>query len=88
MSEPHEHDWQPCRGWMGRYRCSICLALGYRKLVLPHAGTNWRHTGKKQKVAQIVIYICKHKDCKRPAITHRHEQKCTMHKTKDFAYEL
>jgi hypothetical protein len=29
----HEHVWRPIPGARGRYRCSVCPAVGYRDLV-------------------------------------------------------
>lgn len=40
-TEPH--DWQPVSGFNARYACSVCWALGYRRLVMGLVGERNRN---------------------------------------------
>lgn len=54
----HEHDWQPIEGWCGRYRCSKCQVIGYRKFVMDRTARNG---------TVIIPYACAHPGCNRKA---------------------
>lgn len=89
MSEvptPKCHDWQPIPSWSGRYRCSVCKAVGYRGMV-----TYDRDRTPTEQVAgpakttrrcvSIWPYICKYKGCKAPATGFKKYQFCWAHNT-------
>jgi len=50
--QEHTHTWEPVQGWTGRYRCSGCKALGYKKIVNGLA-----------KSSYIAPYTCSKKGC-------------------------
>ena len=82
--KPKEHDWKP-GGGMGRYRCSVCFALGYRGIVNQaqiSGGESYVRAERSQKRLHAIIeYRCKTKDCKAPAVN-RKPQKCVAHTRK------
>lgn len=70
--KPHSHNWVPCHGWTGRYRCTECFALGYRGII--NAGV----LGSARDSA-IIPYRCTRQGCGHPA-TRRNPQRCSGHK--------
>jgi hypothetical protein len=76
------HDWQP-GGGMGRYRCSVCFALGYRGIINQAQKTGGERSYEpgsrgSKRMSSIIEYRCKSKDCKLPAVN-RKPQKCATH---------
>ena len=80
------HDWQPVPKWSGRYRCSVCGALGYRGIVTStpleegEEQAAWQ-AKTHQRRATIFPYVCKAKGCKAHAVDFGKYQFCRAHKT-------
>jgi hypothetical protein len=66
-----KHDWQPIVRWNGRYRCSLCEAIGYRAI------TNEMPTAYGRRTSEIVPYRCS--KCSEPAVRYGKRQFCREH---------
>ncbi len=83
---PKCHDWQPVPRWSGRYKCSVCGALGYRGMVTAtplekgEEQAAWQ-AKTPQRQATIFAYVCKSKGCKAHAVGFGKYQFCLAHKT-------
>lgn len=83
---PKCHDWHPIPSWSGRYRCSVCKAVGYRGIVTESpvedgVGQAAWQAKTAQRRATIFPYICKSKGCKAPATGFGRYQFCRGHST-------
>lgn len=58
-----KHFWQPIEGWVGRYRCTHCKAVGYRGAV-----TAEHHEGN---ITGIYPYVCQKTGCSEVAVQKR-----------------
>lgn len=82
---PKCHDWQPIPKWSGRYKCSVCGAMGYRGMVTfnPEESADaqgaWQ-ANTPRRCATIFPYICKSKGCKAAATGFGKYQFCRAHK--------
>ena len=76
----HEHNWEPMFRWTGRYRCSICKAIGYRAV---SAGQDFIRGYKPDSIHH---YKCGR--CGGPAIGKTKNKSrawfCAKHKPKDY----
>jgi hypothetical protein len=78
------HDWQPIPRWSGRYKCSVCMAVGYRGMVtfdhdVPMAEQVAGQAKTVRRCSTIWPYICKSKGCKAPAVGFGKYQFCRGH---------
>jgi hypothetical protein len=74
------HDWKPIEGWVGRYRCSWCNIIGYRKIIIPRSVLR----DSKDDPGGIIPYKCGHPKCKHYAhrSIRRGEFRCLSHSKK------
>jgi hypothetical protein len=72
--------WEPMPRWSGRYRCSVCKAIGYRYAEAPRSGGYNRHGKFIGAPEHIVPYKCSVKGCDGLA-THKTDKKwkCKEH---------
>jgi hypothetical protein len=63
-----EHSWRPIPRWSGRYRCTLCQAIGYRDIVVSRLLPG-EVTRQKKRSSRIIPYICDYKDCKGSVVT-------------------
>lgn len=80
------HDWQPIPRWSGRYKCSVCGAVGYRGIVTfdPDKPMEEQIAGQAKtphRCRSIWAYICRSKGCKAPAVGFGKYQFCRGHTT-------
>lgn len=61
----HAHDWQPVLGYVGRYRCVLCGAFGYKSRPVTGFGNY-----------EVVAYKCKM--CSAPAVGHDPVSRTTL----------
>ena len=82
QADAHEHNWVPLIGWVGRYQCSGCDAIGYKGVAVLEQSVH--SDGYKTKIH---AYLCKGRrdgaPCGRPAtVAARKRQLCWEHETK------
>jgi hypothetical protein len=62
--ETHVHDWKALTAWIGRYHCSTCGALGYKRKL--YNAVNEKGEPLPWGAVVIIPYICQ--ECGQPAI--------------------
>jgi hypothetical protein len=71
--------WEPILGWSGRYRCSKCRVVGYRRAAAPKS-CGYNRKGKFVGAPEnIVEYICREKGCNK-YVTACRERRCAEHR--------
>jgi len=59
--------WQPCQGWVGRYRCDRCGVFGHRRGINDFAYSRTTTSGTMTR-EYMVEYACDVKGCGRGGV--------------------
>jgi len=69
------HGWDPLSGWVGRYRCRFCRAIGHRMT----GDSEAKFVSRGRPVELIVPYKCTRKGCDHGAVQRNPKQLCDVH---------
>ena len=73
--------YEPCQGWVGRYRCNRCGVFGYRRGINDRAYARADEKGNQHTREYIVSYCCKTKGCGLPAVAKENGKwRCREHR--------
>jgi hypothetical protein len=56
MSTCH-HDWDPIKGWIGRYRCKLCDGVGYKRRGVMNLYMCAALRANRQKCGNIAVVV-------------------------------